>query len=459
MGADDTDPLCAPADPAIGWGCDIVRRSKFDTEQIDGWLNRSAKSGAGMFSPRQRYLFRSKPAVKLDSIRCARQIVLVTAIAGTFATWSCGKSLFESGSSTSSGVPILTPTPTGSAVATPTATSTPITQAFAFVTNQHDAKVTVFARDTNTGQLSPRSNADAGAVDGPAGVAIAPDNRAVYVANNADGNVYQYHFTPDAAALAPMTPASVSNAPNGGTEMLASDPANNLLFATNSREGTITSYRIDARTDAITPAASFALPGDSEPFGIAVDSAHSNIYVSDPAAGLVYGFSHDRSGTLKQVGGPATSIATGGGHPGALVLDKAGQSLYAVDASSGAVSLFSIERGRLTLSHMASSAAPGSEHSEDLLAEPMLMATRLIPSSPGTTHTESNADAGDLLGSAIADPNQRFVYTTGQLDGTVSVFALGDGCPSPRSACVKMTVAAEDPPSQASKPLGIALTH
>src|SRR5262249_45590517 len=159
--------------------------------------------------------------------------------------------IFPFANSSSTGTSSVTPTQGSSATATPTATSTPGLQAFAFVANHNDAIVTVFTRNLDSGELRPKSNVYAGAVDGPAGVAVAPDHRAVYVANSADGNLYQYRFASGAAALIPMTPPSVSNAPDGGTEMLATDPANNLLFATNGQQGTITSYRIDDRTDAL----------------------------------------------------------------------------------------------------------------------------------------------------------------------------------------------------------------
>jgi len=258
-----------------------------------------------------------------------------------------------------------------------------------------------------------------------------------------------------------VTP-SVSNAPNGGTEMLASDHANNLLFATNSQQGTITTYRIDDRTDALTPAESLALPGDSEPFGIAVDAVHQRAYVSDRAAGLVYVFSYDRSGRLKQSGGPATSES----HPGTLVLGDAGQSRYAVDAVRGAVLRFSLQRGQLTLSHVIPSAPQtdpatraGSEPLEDVLSESMAPTTG--PSSPSLCCAQpgSNVSAGDPIGAAIVDPAGRFGYTTDQLTGMVRVFRLEGGCASAQKACLKMIVPAEDPPSRASRPLGIALTR
>jgi len=86
----------------------------------------------------------------------------------------CGPGLF----------PVVTPT--GSV------TATPITNAYLYATNTTDGTISAFTRNTATGALGFIAQQSAGAANGPVGLAVTPLNEYVYVANSADGNVYEY---------------------------------------------------------------------------------------------------------------------------------------------------------------------------------------------------------------------------------------------------------------------------
>ncbi len=385
-------------------------------------------------------------------------------IAVIVITTSCGKSIYPAASSsaTSSGTSTSTSSGSATATATPTATATAALQSLALVTNYLDGKLSVFAREPESGSLSLQGTVAAGPANGPKGVAVASDNRAAYVANNADGNIYQYALAPSAGALIPMNPAAVPDAANGGTEMLAIGRDGKYLFATNSRNATITSYQIDQSTAALAPVASYTLPGDSAPFGIADDPASDYIYVSDSRTGLIYSFQIDGSGALRKVGDAVYSLGSSPGHPGAMAIGSGDKSLYTVDTVTGAISKFSIAHGRLSFVRAVSPLATSGTAldiavTNDLLIEPA--ASGIAVSSTRGAADLQVASGGQVNSpvAVVADPDERYLYTTNNGNGTVGVFAIGSGCA--QAACFKEAIPSENPPNPASGPFWIALTH
>jgi DNA-binding beta-propeller fold protein YncE len=339
------------------------------------------------------------------------------------------------------------------------------------VTNFNDGKVSVFARDAKTGSLTLKSQTSAGEVDGPKGIAITQDNRAAYVANHADGKIYQYAFDATTETLAPMTPTSVNEAADGGTEMIATDPSDKYLFASNSRTGTISDYRMTAGSRSLEALTSLMLAQGSEPFGIAIDKSDHYVYVSDAANGLIYTVSLDRSGHLEPNGNPVPSLGSSLGHPATLVIDSAGKSLYATDAMTGAISVFSISQDKLKFIKLLTAPLTPSiaidvamihAGSKDLLAEPLQSADALqllsTDSSEDTTPSIVPSDKISIPTAVAADQSEAHLYTTNQGDGTISTFVIG-ACTRRQALCLEDTVASEDPPNNQSGPFWIALTH
>jgi 6-phosphogluconolactonase (cycloisomerase 2 family) len=339
------------------------------------------------------------------------------------------------------------------------------------VTNFKDAKVSVFARDTNTGTLTLKSQADAGEMSGPKGIAITQDNRAAYVANHADGKIYQYTFDATTGTLAPMNPASVNEAVDGGTEMIATDLSDKYLFASNSRNGTIRDYKISARTRSLKPLTSLTLSQGSEPFGIAVDMSDRYVYVSDTANGLIYTVLLDRSGDLELIGNGVLSLGSSAGHPATLVIDSPAKLLYATDAVTGAISVFSISQDRLkfikllipqSTPSIAIDVTVVNASSKPLLVEPLESADTLqllsLDSLAGSTLSILPSDKISTPTAVAADQSEGHLYTTNQGDGTISTFIIG-ACTARRALCLEQTVASEDPPNNQSGPFWIVLTH
>ena len=239
----------------------------------------------------------------------------------------------------------------GSGSQTPTATPTTGTGALAFVTNFTDAKVSSFTRNLTTGVLKLKSQVTAGAKKGPKGVVAAPSGSFLYVANNADNKIYQFSINPTDGTLTPLSPASVSNGSGSGPDEIAINTAGTFLWVTGAGNGlagngTVTTYAINSSTGQLMKKSQ--VTGFTSPFGIAVDSTRSFVYLADRVAGLVYWYSIGTGGALSPVGSPIPDLGVSNGNPSFIAIDPAGTFIYVTDLTAGVLAVIQTTANQLT---------------------------------------------------------------------------------------------------------------
>ncbi|WP_304820713.1 beta-propeller fold lactonase family protein [Candidatus Binatus sp.] len=365
-------------------------------------------------------------------------------------------------------------TPVSSNSGTPTSTATSNVGGFGFVTNFNDAKVSSLTRNTTTGALKRSGTIAAGAKKGPHGLAVAPSNAFLYVANVADDNIYEFAVSSTNGTLTALSPASISNGNGSGPDQLAMNSGGSFLWATGSNDGTVAAYTVDTSTGQLAKNGA-ALGGFNTPFGIAVNSSGSILYVADAATGEIWPLTIGSDGKISKSLPAAHSADVNADTPGFIAIDSAGASLFVADQQLAEVSSFSINSttGALTAAFTfqnsnVNNSPIGIGIGVNTGVEFLFTANRgsggLIGSissfvATGTTLTTPPTVASGYNGpiGLAVDPLNKFVYAADSGDGTVSLSVINGTCGS--SICTGPTIATENPANASSAPYGIVLSH
>ena len=226
------------------------------------------------------------------------------------------------------------------------------------IANESDpGSVSGFAIDKDTGTLAPVPGSPVPASDtGPFGVSMAPDGKFVYVSNTGnspsqDGSVSAYRIDDGTGAITEIkdSPYTVGIAAGG----IAMTPDGKRLYVANGESATISGFKRDADSGALTPipGSPFAA-GTGEPAGVAITPDGRHLYTatsseSFPEDNKVRGFTIDpdsgalaptSSGPYDAGAGPQYVAITGDGAH-LYVTNNGSDDVngYAIDASSGAL--------------------------------------------------------------------------------------------------------------------------
>jgi DNA-binding beta-propeller fold protein YncE len=264
-----------------------------------------------------------------------------------------------------------------------------------------------------SGGLSPKTPAFVAAGVGPAGVAVSPDGRSVYVANFFDDTVSQYTVGAG-GGLSPKTPASV--AAGVGPAGVAVSPDGRSVYVTNAPtlvSGTISQYDVGAG-GALSAKSPATVPAGRAPSGIAVSPSGTSVYVADALDNDVRQYDVGAGGAL--MAKTPAAVAAGSG-PGGVAVSPDGRSLYVANAA-GSVSQYDVGAGGALTANAPATVTAGSgaigiavtpeggsvyvtDNGDDTVSQyGVLVGGSLIPRTPATVH----AGAGPT-GIAIAQPS------------------------------------------------------
>jgi DNA-binding beta-propeller fold protein YncE len=388
-------------------------------------------------------------------------------LAGAIGVVSCGKSIYST-SSSSTASPTSTPTPTGG---------------YAFVTNRDSGYISEFKRNITSGFLTYNARIAAGATGGnggPLGIAITGNNQFLYACNSQDGNIYQYTVSAS-GVLTPMTPPSVANGTKTSpiqvlTLSVSGTPT--WLFVTNSGNGSVAVYSISSAGPlGTTPTTT--LTGFRSPFGMAINSTGTILYVSDNAAGLIYSLGFNSStGALSNLAlSPTNSLPSNPGNPGFLalspVISGSGAYLLAGDTnpSNTLISLFFISSTGTGVLTTPTQGTPGSQAA---IGTAWIGTTTGLSANNGTgssgtgsitsyTVSGSSLITGITVNpvngpiSIVVDPQVHFAYSTNSEDGTISQYPIGANCTNGAICPATRSVASDKASNPA--PYGIVLSN
>jgi 6-phosphogluconolactonase (cycloisomerase 2 family) len=358
------------------------------------------------------------------------------------------------------------PKVTSSGSATPTATSSPGSGSFAYASNFKDGKVSEFKRSPTSGTLTWIGQVTAGKTSGPMGLAVAPGDNALYVANQADNNVYQFAIASNGTL---STIGSGSVAAGSQPQMIAIDSSGSWAYVTNFGDGSISQYAIDSTNGALSPL-STKFTGLSGPFGIIAHPTGQFIYVADNKAGTIWTFSIKSDGTLSQLGAPVLSFGSTAGSPGlmAIASDSTGTYLLVDDVPTGIVSEFIIQPNG-TLAFVTYVFGGGSGNTIGIGFATNTSVNYLFTANSTANTVAYFSWGGGVLTllnalvvgggptGLVTDPQGNFVYTGNSASGTISQLRINGGCG--QALCPVATVASEKPANATAGTQYVVMTH
>lgn len=218
----------------------------------------------------------------------------------------------------------------------------------AFVTSASDSTLTALRSDPNvTGGLLAAAQAVSTGLH-PVDVAASEDGPFVYTADHDAARVSAFAFDEASLQLTPIE--SEALAPGSQPISLALTPAGRLLIALD-RAGRAQVFRVAATDGSLSPLASLALAGSADRGIVRIDALARFAYFAFPAAGSVH------VATIHPTNGSLQLRATLGAllEPADVWLGADGRFAYVLDKASASVQPFAIDPldGRLTSSGAA----------------------------------------------------------------------------------------------------------
>ncbi len=224
------------------------------------------------------------------------------------------------------------------------------TGTYAYVANQrHGGSILAYHIDATTGDLTPVPGSPFAKGIVPVSVAVNPAGTFAYVANPGDGrsngslSAYNINATTGALTPVPGSPFATGNIPVSVTV----NPAGTFAYVANENHGSngsISAYRIDAATGALTPVPGSPFATGILPVSVTVNPAGTFAYVANQGDfsinGSISAYRIDAAtGALKPVPGSpfAKEII-----PVSVTVNPAGTFAYVANRSNGSISAFRI---------------------------------------------------------------------------------------------------------------------
>jgi 6-phosphogluconolactonase len=307
---------------------------------------------------------------------------------------------------------------------------------YAYVANQTDGTtgtagtISAFSIDSANGFLTPIARfAPTGA--GPVALAVDPNGKFLYVANNASNTVGIFAITDATGAL---TVTEFSVLVGSSPAALCVHPTGRYLYVANSVSNTISAFAIN--NGVATPVGSPVAAGN-QPVALQTDPGGNFLYVADFADGNV---------TVLAIDGATGALTTGvsgspfGGGSGAgavsIAIDPVGSFAYVANQTAATITAYSID---LTTGALKASGSPLSTSSApqaiavgpaaaNFVYAANVTSTNDVASyaiaSDGALTWKSTAGAQSLPVAVAVDPSGLFVYVANQNSGNVSVFTV-----------------------------------
>jgi 6-phosphogluconolactonase (cycloisomerase 2 family) len=185
----------------------------------------------------------------------------------------------------------------------------------------------------------------------PDGVAVDPQGKFVFVANQADDSVSAFSINASDGSLTPVpgSPFPGISSPFG----VAVHPSGTLLFVSNENSNTVSSFRIDRNSGVLSAVPGPPSPTGETPIGLAADASGKFLFVGDHMQSTISSYSIDPvSGALTRVSGPpaASEGCNAACHlnPLRVVIHPMNTFAVATNVGANTVTSFALNNGMLS---------------------------------------------------------------------------------------------------------------
>ena len=218
-----------------------------------------------------------------------------------------------------------------------------ISREFVYVANAGSNDVSVFAVHSG-GALKEVAGSPFAAGTEPTSVGIDRSGNFAYVSNqnypSPTGSISAYKINPLSGALTPITgsPYTEGNSPYA----VAVDPlSGRFVYVVNVFSNNVSGYKIDQQHGTLTAIGGSPFPASSAPESLAIDPLGRFVYVPNTGSNDISAYTIDpNSGSLAHVNG---SPFRAGSTPNSAAVDPSGAFLYVTNPNSQNISGFAID--------------------------------------------------------------------------------------------------------------------
>jgi 6-phosphogluconolactonase len=279
------------------------------------------------------------------------------------------------------------------------------------------------------------SKTNSTAAASPSSVIVHPANGLLYATNQDINSISRFKIDKTTGALTEVLPRTPLTTASGGVGLspavMAMDSGGTFLFVGNQVTNDVWAFSIGT-SGALTFVSSAPLA--APPLGLTLSASGNLLYVPVPQFSAIYVFSVN-SGALTQVGSPF--IVSGG--VGRLGIDPAGKFLYVPNPAANTVTVLSIQPdGSLAFgagsfatetTPIAATTNPAGAYLYVANAGSANVSQFQIDTSNGalTPLTTSTTSTGTQPSQFVADPEAKFLFIINQQANTVTEYTINTG--------------------------------
>jgi 6-phosphogluconolactonase len=244
----------------------------------------------------------------------------------------------------------------------------------------------------------------------PSSVVVHPSNRFVFVANQGDSTISLFKIDSTSGALTEVLPRTATGFSPAAMTL---DSGGTFLFVANLVPGSISVFSVGAG-GTLSPLSGSPVPLAGSPGGLTLTPAGDLLFVPVPAFSAIYTFTVS-SGVLTSAGAPV--FVSGG--ISTLAVDPGGKFLYAPNPTTNTVTAFNIQSGG------SLTPVPGSPFAAGTTATTLPVAAAVNPA--GTFLFVANSGSASVSQFQIDSTGALKIFTTpSQSAGTTPRFITID---------------------------------